>query len=128
MPPPLANEKPRSGACRYGPGQLPQIAGSTASPRCYEPGVLLCQPTAEGQASSVSKSAKHLDAYLDELEYRFNNRDNPWLFRNTLFNLINNIDVEYAKLTGAAVLLFVPMTERVCSHQSLGRQSRGTEY
>jgi transposase-like protein len=29
-------------------------------------------------------SIKHLDAYLDELEWRFNNRDNSYLFRNTL--------------------------------------------
>jgi len=27
-------------------------------------------------------SAKHLDAYLDELEHRFNNRDNRFLFRD----------------------------------------------
>ena len=26
-------------------------------------------------------STKHLDAYLDELEWRFNNRNNPYLFR-----------------------------------------------
>jgi transposase-like protein len=25
-------------------------------------------------------STKHLDAYLDEFEFRFNNRDNPYLF------------------------------------------------
>ncbi len=25
-------------------------------------------------------SAKHLDAYLDELEWRFNNRENPFCF------------------------------------------------
>lgn len=28
-------------------------------------------------------SAKHLDTYLDELEWRFNNRENPYLFRDT---------------------------------------------
>ena len=32
-------------------------------------------------------SIKHLDAYLDELEWRFNNRDNAWLFRDTLLRL-----------------------------------------
>jgi len=34
-------------------------------------------------------SAKHLDAYLDELEWRFNNRGNPYLFRDTLLKLIS---------------------------------------
>jgi len=29
-------------------------------------------------------SVKHLPAYLDELEWRFNNRDNPFLFRDTV--------------------------------------------
>ena len=31
-------------------------------------------------------SAKHLDAYLDELKW-FNNRENPYLFRDTLTKL-----------------------------------------
>jgi transposase-like protein len=29
-------------------------------------------------------SVKHLPAYLDELEWRYNNRDNPFLFRDTV--------------------------------------------
>ncbi len=29
-------------------------------------------------------SVKHLAAYLDELEWRFNNRHNPYIFRETL--------------------------------------------
>ena len=29
-------------------------------------------------------SAKHMDRYLEELEWRFNNRDNPYIFRDTL--------------------------------------------
>jgi len=29
-------------------------------------------------------SVKHLPAYLDELEWRFNNRSNPYLFRDTV--------------------------------------------
>jgi len=44
-------------------------------------------------------SIKHLDAYLDELEWRFNNRDNPWLFRDTLIRLIQSDNVEYKELT-----------------------------
>jgi transposase-like protein len=34
-------------------------------------------------------SVKHLPAYLDEIAFRFNNRDNPYLFRDTLLRLID---------------------------------------
>ena len=44
-------------------------------------------------------SAKHLDAYLDELEWRFNNRDNPDLFRDTLLKLIQSENLSYERLT-----------------------------
>jgi transposase-like protein len=44
-------------------------------------------------------SLKHLDAYLDELEWRFNNRDNPWLFRDTLIRLLQSGTLEYKALT-----------------------------
>jgi transposase-like protein len=50
-----------------------------------------------GSYHKVSK--KHLDAYLDELEWRFNNRDNPYLFRDTLLKLINSANLPYQKLT-----------------------------
>ena len=43
-------------------------------------------------------SVKHLDAYLDELEWRFNNRDNPYLFRDTLLKLIKSENLEYKDL------------------------------
>ena len=43
-------------------------------------------------------SLKHLDAYLDELEWRFNNRDNPFLFRDTLLRLLDAKHVEYKEL------------------------------
>ena len=33
-------------------------------------------------------SAKHLDAYLDEMAFRFNNRHNQYLFRDTLMKLL----------------------------------------
>lgn len=33
-------------------------------------------------------SAKHLPAYLDEIAFRFNNRDNPYLFRDTLLRMV----------------------------------------
>ena len=34
----------------------------------------------------------------DELEWRFNNRDNPWLFRDTLLRLLKAEHVEYKEL------------------------------
>jgi transposase-like protein len=47
-------------------------------------------------------SAKHLSAYLDEMTFRFNNRDNPFLFRDTMMKLIEAPVLEYRKLTQAA--------------------------
>jgi transposase-like protein len=44
-------------------------------------------------------SAKHLDLYLDEFEFRFNNRKNPFLFRDTLLKLIEANALPYEKLT-----------------------------
>ncbi len=46
-------------------------------------------------------SAKHLSAYLDEMTFRFNNRDNPYLFRDTLLKLLEAPVLEYKKLTAA---------------------------
>src|ERR1017187_141633 len=46
-------------------------------------------------------SAKHLPAYLDEMTFRFNNRQNPYLFRDTLMKLIQAPTLEYKKLTAA---------------------------
>ena len=45
-------------------------------------------------------SAKHLQAYLEELEWRFNNRDNPWLFRDTLLKLLTVDNLPYERLIG----------------------------
>lgn len=45
-------------------------------------------------------SAKHLDAYLDEFEFRFNNRENPYLFRDTLTRLVRSENLEYRELVG----------------------------
>ena len=44
-------------------------------------------------------SVKHLDAYLDEMEFRFNNRTNPFLFRDTMQRLIASSNLEYKTLT-----------------------------
>ena len=44
-------------------------------------------------------SEKHLPAYLDEFEFRFNNRKNPYLFRDTLIKLIETPTFQYKELT-----------------------------
>jgi transposase-like protein len=44
-------------------------------------------------------SVKHLDRYLDEFSFRFDNRDNPYLFRDTLLRLVNSENLEYKELT-----------------------------
>jgi hypothetical protein len=49
-----------------------------------------------GAYHQVSK--KHLDAYLDEFEWRFNNRDNPFMFRDTLVKLLSSKNLEYKEL------------------------------
>jgi len=48
-------------------------------------------------------STKHLDAYLDELEWRFNNRNNEYLFRDTMLKLISSDNLTYEKLTEQSI-------------------------
>src|SRR5207249_12246942 len=43
-------------------------------------------------------SKKHLPAYLDEFEFRFNNRDNPFLFRDTILALVEADALTFAEL------------------------------
>jgi transposase-like protein len=43
-------------------------------------------------------STKHLDSYLDEFEWRLNERDNPNLFRDTLTRLLNSPKMEFREL------------------------------
>jgi transposase-like protein len=43
-------------------------------------------------------SGKHLDAYLDEFEWRFNQRENPYLFRDTLIRMIKSPKMEFKEL------------------------------
>jgi transposase-like protein len=47
-------------------------------------------------------SAKHLAAYLEEMEFRFNNRKNPYLFRDTILRLIGSPNLQYKNLTAKA--------------------------
>lgn len=43
-------------------------------------------------------SVKHLDRYLDELEFRFNNRRNPYIFRDALQRMVCCNNLEYKEL------------------------------
>ncbi len=43
-------------------------------------------------------STKHMDAYLDEFEWRFNQRDNQYLFRDTMIRLLNSPKMEFKEL------------------------------
>jgi transposase-like protein len=47
-------------------------------------------------------SAKHLAAYLNEMTWRFNNRKNPFLFRDTIKRMLNSDNLEFKELTAAA--------------------------
>jgi hypothetical protein len=44
-------------------------------------------------------SVKHLPAYLDEMEWRYNNRDNEHLFRDTILALVKSNALTYKELT-----------------------------
>ena len=43
-------------------------------------------------------SVKHMDRYLEELEWRFNNRDNPYIFRDALRRIVRTGPLEYKRL------------------------------
>jgi transposase-like protein len=43
-------------------------------------------------------SVKHLPAYLDEVAFKFNNRGNPYLFRDTLLRLIDGETLPFKQL------------------------------
>ena len=49
--------------------------------------------------SHHSVSAKHLDRYLEEFQFRSNNRGNPFLFRDTLARLAMTEKMDYKELT-----------------------------
>ena len=44
-------------------------------------------------------SVKHMDKYIEELEWRFNNRDNPHIFIDTLHRIMNTGNLTYRELT-----------------------------
>jgi transposase-like protein len=46
-------------------------------------------------------SVKHLSAYLDEAAFRWNNRENPFWFRDTILRLVEGDTLTFAELTAA---------------------------
>ena len=47
-------------------------------------------------------SVKHLPAYLDEAAFRWNNRENPFWFRDTILRLVEGDTLTFAELTAKA--------------------------
>ena len=43
-------------------------------------------------------SVKHIDRYLEELQWRFNNRANPHIFRDTMRRIVNTEHMTYRDL------------------------------
>ena len=43
-------------------------------------------------------SVKHMDRYLEELEWRYNNRKNPYIFRDALRRIMNTDPLQYKEL------------------------------
>ena len=43
-------------------------------------------------------SVKHMDRYLEELEWRHNNRNNPHIFRDTMARIMNTDPMQYREL------------------------------
>lgn len=73
----------------------------------YENGMCITTNTVESAFSLLKRgivgawhkvSAKHLQAYLDEMTWRFNNRKNVFLFRDTMRKLIQSGNIEYKTL------------------------------
>lgn len=60
-------------------------------------------------------SAKHLAAYLDELEWRFNGRENPFLFRDTLQLMVNGEALPYRTLVGGPSLIRLALAKQQLS-------------
>ena len=71
----------------------------------------ICTPVQAESAFSLLKrgiigtshrsSAKHLQAYLDETSLRFDNRKNPYLFRDTMKRMLNSDNLEFKELVAA---------------------------
>lgn len=47
-------------------------------------------------------SAKHLEAYLEEMQFRFNRRNSPYLFQDTLRHMVTADPLTFEELTSDA--------------------------
>ena len=56
---------------------------------------------ASGPNQPLESVGLHLPAYLDEMCFRFNNRKNKFLFRDTMLKLIDSPNLEYKQLTAS---------------------------
>ena len=56
----------------------------------------------DGERAVMLSRDKHLPPCHDELPYRYNNRDNPYLFRDTLLRLIGADVLPYEHLVKPA--------------------------
>ena len=56
----------------------------------------LCKRSIVGAFHQISK--KHLDRYIEELEWRFNNRNNPHMFRDTVKRILTTDPLRYSEL------------------------------
>ena len=83
---PLADPSASSGQAAHGKAHTNTIESAWS----------LLNRSIVGACHQVGK--KHLDAYLNEFEWRFNNRQNPYLFRDTMLKLINAPKMEYREL------------------------------
>ncbi len=73
----------------------------------YEKGFCVTTNTVESAFSLLKRgivgtwhrvSVKHLPAYLEEMTWRFNNRENPFLFRDTLARMLNADTLKFRQL------------------------------
>ncbi len=53
------------------------------------------------QEENIEISKKHLDRYIGEFEFRFNNRNNPYIFRDVIRELATCGNLEYRELVKA---------------------------
>ena len=87
--------------CSVAPAEGPQKRG----PSCPTRNGSSCNnATTHSHAGSVVRRIDRVDppfnhGLLDEFEFRYNNRKTPYLFRDTLRQLVASEHVEYKKLT-----------------------------
>jgi hypothetical protein len=89
----IADEDTRHGVVKHGIGQWVQADVHTNT---IEGVWSLFERSVVGAYHHMS--VKHLPAYLDEMAFRYNNRENAYLFRDTLLALLGTEPMEYAEL------------------------------